>query len=78
MKIGKVLDELGKRFHGIDLQCRDDWRWGHGGRWRARTIINSDEGDAYRLTVFGATSEEALRNLTNQVNKLDEANESFG
>ena len=55
------------RFHGFDLQRRNDWPR----RWRARLRVNKNEREDYRLIAWGDTAEQAVRELQFKVLELD-------
>jgi hypothetical protein len=64
-----ILESLGKRFHGADLQYRrsgTDWP----NPWRARIQTTKNEREEYRLSAFGAYPKEAILLLQVMVNKL--------
>ena len=65
-----VMESLGTRFHGTDLQFRrsgTSWPF----RWRARLLSTKNEREEYRITAFGNTAAEAILGLQIMVNKLD-------
>ena len=65
-----VMESLGTRFHGTDLQFRrsgTSWPC----RWRARLLSTKNEREEYRITAFGDTAAEAILKLQIMVNKLD-------
>jgi hypothetical protein len=65
----QLLQSLGERFHGCDLQFRrsgTSWM----GKWRARIHSTKNERSEWRLTAYGNTPEEAILNLQVQVNKI--------
>ena len=59
MNIHDNLEELVRRFHGIDIQYRrsgTDWPK----PWRVRLIATKNERDNYRITSYGETLVEAI------------------
>lgn len=60
------LDQLAKRFAGIDVKYRRDI-----GQWTARLITSKNERDNYRITCIGATPLEAIIALLDAVHAED-------
>lgn len=70
-----ALEELSRRFAGVDLQRRREgcgpsawWK-----PWRARLVTSKNERAEYRITVFGSTADEAVQALAAAVREIDEA-----
>lgn len=62
--LGDALEYLTRRFSGVDLQSRRTSQpssWPR--RWRARLVTNKNERDAFRLTAWEDTADEAVVSL---------------
>lgn len=60
------LEALAKRFGGVDVMYRREWR-----RWSARNITSKNERDDYRLTRDGRTAAEAIAALLDAIDQVD-------
>ena len=69
------LEELTRRFSGLDIEFRRDWEhyrsW--AAPWRVRLIANKNERSDYRLIAFGASLELAALAMVRAVERVERA-----